>query len=91
MYKGTSHIRETSRRATFAFTQRSTTRLDLYLISACSIRYERYHRNIRDFKAHRTYPYRYLQTDYSQVGKNRLGQERAGRRAFSAGEQRDEV
>jgi hypothetical protein len=91
MYEGTSHIRETSRSATSAFTQRSTTRFNLYLVSARSECHERYHRDIRDFKAHRIYPYRYLQTDYSQVGKDRLGQKRAGRRAFSAGEQGDKV
>lgn len=91
MYKGTSHIRETSRSPTFAFTQRSTTRLDLYLVFARSLCYERYHRDIRDFKAHCTYPHHYLQTDPGQVGKDRLGEERAGRRAFSAGEQGDEV
>jgi hypothetical protein len=91
VYEGTSHIRKTSRSTTFAFTQRPTTRFNLYIISACSIRYERYHRDIRDFKARRTHSYRYLQTDYSQVGKNRLGQERACRRAFSGCEQGDEV
>jgi hypothetical protein len=83
MYKWTSHIRETSRSATSAFTQCPTTRLNLYLVSARSECYERYHRDIRDFEAHRTYPYRYLQTDYNHVGKDRLGEERADRRAFS--------
>lgn len=91
MYERTSHIRETSRCATFTFTQRPTTRFNLYLVSARSEYHERYHRDIRDFEAHCTYRYRYLQTDYSQVGKDRLGQKRACRRAFSAGEQRDEV